>query len=447
MKSAKFILVTLLAVSSVKFISAQNIPSYVPTNGLVGWWPFNGNANDESGNNLNGILMEGTGGILPSLSEGRFSNINSAYSFSGLAEHIILPTPPTGTFTNIFTYSIWFKQEVVNDWLCVLDPTYSNKNLLIAPNSLGIRSYDGNSFYIGVEHPEIGSTNWKHFTVIYNDQLISLYLNGILLIEDSTAATINYYNNQTSIGSYIGGNYSFQGLIDDFGLWNRALTQEEILGLYTAVNCSENTTISPQSNPLLIGTTATFTATTSDSNPTYEWQSDFGQGYVTLNNFGNYSGANTSTLNISNVQLSNHQQSIRVITKSGGCIDTSDVSTISILDTCLTVIYDTTFISVTDTLIINTLISGASPLNNSNIIRIYPNPTSSLVTIDYGNYTLMNGYQLRIENSLGQAVFQTSVTQQNDILNLSSWGGNGIYFVHIIDPLGNTIDIRKIILQ
>ena len=31
-------------------VMAQNIPSYVPKDGLVGWWPFNGNANDESGN-------------------------------------------------------------------------------------------------------------------------------------------------------------------------------------------------------------------------------------------------------------------------------------------------------------------------------------------------------------------------------------------------------------
>jgi hypothetical protein len=32
--------------------SAQTLPDYLPTNGLVGWWPFNGNANDESGNGL-----------------------------------------------------------------------------------------------------------------------------------------------------------------------------------------------------------------------------------------------------------------------------------------------------------------------------------------------------------------------------------------------------------
>ena len=34
--------------------AAAQIPNYVPQNGLVGWWPFNGNANDESGNGNNG---------------------------------------------------------------------------------------------------------------------------------------------------------------------------------------------------------------------------------------------------------------------------------------------------------------------------------------------------------------------------------------------------------
>ena len=58
------------------FASAQ-IPSYVPTNGLVGWWPFNGNANDESGNGNDGVVNGAT------LTEDRFGNVDKAYSFDG----------------------------------------------------------------------------------------------------------------------------------------------------------------------------------------------------------------------------------------------------------------------------------------------------------------------------------------------------------------------------
>ena len=43
----KIITCFLLCFLSIGSLIAQ-VPSYVPTSGLVGWWPFNGNANDES---------------------------------------------------------------------------------------------------------------------------------------------------------------------------------------------------------------------------------------------------------------------------------------------------------------------------------------------------------------------------------------------------------------
>ena len=130
---------------------------------------------------------------------------------------------------------------------------------------------------------------------------------------------------------------------------------------------------------------------------------------------------------------------------------TINACTFTIYDTVTVTqtVYDTvtTFTSVTDTLIINTLITELAPPSNTNTIKVFPNPAGSILTIDYGNFALMNGYQLRIENSLGQQVFQTNISQQSDTLSLGTWGGNGLYFVHIVDPQGNTIDIRKIVLQ
>ena len=55
-------------------ISAQ-VPSNVPTNGLVGYWPFNGNTIDESGNGNNGSVNGAT------LTSDRFGSNNSAYDF------------------------------------------------------------------------------------------------------------------------------------------------------------------------------------------------------------------------------------------------------------------------------------------------------------------------------------------------------------------------------
>jgi N-acetylneuraminic acid mutarotase len=218
------------------------------------------------------------------------------------------------------------------------------------------------------------------------------------------------------------------------------------LKYYCGFNCSNDLTITPSLNSIQTGNTANFTATTSDANATFTWQSDFGQGFQTLNNVGNYVGATTNTLSISNVQLGNHNQPIRAISATSNCTDTSNIATIQIADTCITTVYDTLLTTVTDTLIINTTLSLPAP-NNENTILIYPNPASDHITIDNGNYTAMAGYSIKIENNAGQQVFQSAINQAQFYVDLSTWSGNGLYFVHLIDPQNNTVTVRKIVLQ
>lgn len=105
------------------------------------------------------------------------------------------------------------------------------------------------------------------------------------------------------------------------------------------------------------------------------------------------------------------------------------------------------YITVTDTLMINMGITEFNPVTYNNTIKIFPNPTKDYITINYGDYASLNGYQLKIINSLSQNVFQTNITQQSDYMNLTNWGGKGLYFVQIIDSQGNIVDIRKIVLQ
>lgn len=107
----------------------------------------------------------------------------------------------------------------------------------------------------------------------------------------------------------------------------------------------------------------------------------------------------------------------------------------------------TTLISVTDTLIININVTGIPAPNNENTIKVYPNPANTYIYIDYGDYQKMNGYQIKIVNSNGQQVFHTSVAQQLSYIELNGWTGKGLYFIHIIDPWGNTIETKKIILK
>ena len=103
--------------------------------------------------------------------------------------------------------------------------------------------------------------------------------------------------------------------------------------------------------------------------------------------------------------------------------------------------------SVTDTLIIDALLTGVAGPDNTNTLKVYPNPTKDYIYINTGDYTRMDGYKLKIMNQLGSIVFETNVEDPLYQVNLSSWSGKGMYFLQIIDPGDQIIDIRKIILQ
>ena len=105
----------LLALSVIQPLLAQ-VPSYVPTNGLVGYWPFNGNANDESGNGNNGTV---NGAVLTS---DRFENANNAYFFDGQDDYISC-NPLLGL--QEVTISVWLNKNgqgghlvSQNNWIC-----------------------------------------------------------------------------------------------------------------------------------------------------------------------------------------------------------------------------------------------------------------------------------------------------------------------------------------
>lgn len=448
MKLKSVLLTAVATISLATATIAQNVPSYVPTNGLVGWWPFNGNANDESGNGNNGTVNGA------SLTSDRFGNSNATFVFDGISNNITISNFNV-SFSNGYTFSAWVRPTVLNypdNNIVSIDAiafgaTHSSFGL-----SAGLCGGNGNHLFyrhrnssqvlekIGCEIPQ---NTWVHMVLTFNGTSLVSYFNGV---QNDILSISNYTSpgNTLRIGYGInafGTGFYFQGLIDDIGIWDRALSQQEVTDLYNSSSCSNDLVITPQTNTSHTGGNVSFTATTSDPNPSYIWQSDFGQDFQTLNNFGNYSGVNTNTLTINNLQLANHLQQIRAISTSGNCIDTSNVATITLTDTCIN------YITVTDTLIINTTLSVLSPPNNVNTIKVYPNPASTHITIDYGDYTIMNGYTLQIVNTLGQTLYTTPINQQSSYIDLTTWSGNGLYFVQIIDPQSNVIENRKIVLQ
>ena len=105
-------------------------------------------------------------------------------------------------------------------------------------------------------------------------------------------------------------------------------------------------------------------------------------------------------------------------------------------------------ITVTDTLIINANLTGINPVTFQNSIKVYPNPASTSINIDFGsNYATLVGYSMRIDNSIGQTVYTTPVNQQLYTSNLNGWSGNGLYLIYLLNPQGAVVDVRKIVIQ
>ena len=78
-------------------------------------------------------------------------------------------------------------------------------------------------------------------------------------------------------------------------------------------------------------------------------------------------------------------------------------------------------------------------------ISIFPNPSSSIFTIDsnYNQQTSTND-QIIITNSIGEVVYQTTINSKQSIINLSSQP-NGIYFIKL--KTAKNIYIKKLVLQ
>jgi hypothetical protein len=448
MKRKSLLLTAVATIGLTAATMAQTVPNYVPTNGLVGWWPFNGNANDESGNGNNGTVNGAT------LTTDRFGNANKAYGFDGVDDNILTQNTVISGSTSR-TYSIWFNTLGSLDNQIITDEggvscgsgfaiLCNGQNKIRFDNSCSFKEFTQNFIL----------SSWHNVVVVYDNNIssglngVKCFLDGFQINNFSITGTYLINSGNTiplTIGkSRLSNDQYFNGKLDDIGIWNRALTECEIQDLYNAqLGSFSNTAVTKNQTNAVIGSNATLTVSSPISS--LQWQSNPSNvGWVNLSNNTQYNGVTNDTLVVSNLQLSNHNQPFRVL----ACGDTSNVATIQIADTCITnvTIYDTLLTSVTDTLIINTTLSLPAP-NNENTILIYPNPASDHITIDNGNYIAMAGYTIKIENNAGQQVFQSVINQPQFYIDLSTWSGNGLYFVHLIDPQNNTVTVRKIVLH
>jgi gliding motility-associated-like protein len=246
MKRIIFPLVALLIsyFSFAQVCSKSQLPANLQ-NGLVAFYPFCGNANDESGNGNNGTVNGAT------LTTDRFGNLNSAYSFSGNTISVPYKSYLSFSDNKKFSVSIWIYTSVNNittHYIGMRQPGSKTQfwqlytPVTSAVKGIAFQSFtNGNILGASSQNQQIPLNVWSNLVGTYDNGVWKLYLNGILIQSStSTLAFNNDINAPLTIGN--SGNFEpFNGRLDDVRIYNRALTECEVQQLYNETSGSTST--------------------------------------------------------------------------------------------------------------------------------------------------------------------------------------------------------------
>jgi len=201
----------------------------IPANGLMGWWAFNGNANDLSGYEHNGTVNGA------SLTTDRFGYANSAF-YCPLSCYIEVPNFPV-TYSEI-SVSGWYKTSA-GARILQHDFNSPNGTFLIhlpgLPSTQGMFCLPGNTSHITMtSQTPTGDNQWHHVVIAKSSSSISakMYIDGILVSTYSSPFNLNngvaslYFGNPETVANM------FSGGVDDVRIYNRALTQCEVTALF-----------------------------------------------------------------------------------------------------------------------------------------------------------------------------------------------------------------------
>ena len=401
-------------------VMAQNIPSYMPKEGLVGYWPFNGNANDESGNGKHGTVNGAT------LTKDRNGVANSAYNFDG--DDYIITLSDTSSYSNGITMSAWIDVSANNkNWAQFFvskDWDQINGHFALGWYNNSIFGDVNNTTSGGIFTPQlIPFGSYINIVYTYDINRQKIYINGNLKNTNNYNSIVNklispiYFgrHENTGVTSY----FNF-GKIDDIAIYNRALSEQEVKQLYAG--CTKETATSSNFNTLMYTTNAPVNITATPSGGTFS-------GEAVTNNAFNPSkaklGKNTVKYNFKNTT---------------GCADSTNFTMI-LVDTlgnkC----------STYDTLKIKMKLTTGIKAGQQTSMNIYPNPTSDKLIIETNDIQALSGYSYKIIDIQGKEVYNTLATSAKTEISLKSIGAKGMYILHIVDEKGVSIENKKIVLE
>jgi hypothetical protein len=243
-------------------------------------------------------------------------------------------------------------------------------------------------------------SNWHHRVITLNNSgLIRDFIDG-QLINSTTISNFQWCNSTSAILKFgAWWNFDMQswdGKIDDIGIWNRVLTQQEITAIFNG--CQDSIIVQPQNFTAFnsVGW-ANFTCKSSDTAATYQWQQNNGTGWTNLTNFGIFSGTNSDSLVINGITGAMNNYGYRCLVT--GCeSDTSETATL--------------------------FVSNGVGLNEAILyaLTLSPNPTSGIVRF---NQPIEGTY--RVITSEGRVVQKG---EMGEAIDLSAYP-DGIYQIEV----------------
>jgi len=211
------------------------------TDGLVAYYPFNGNANDASGNGHNGTVYGGT-----TMTTNRFGQANAAYDFDGSTGYIGIPQNSVlNSLTTNFTLSAWiWQRESITNGYRILDKetagngdgwSFDTYNCIDQTgNRLRLEGANANNSCNVPGETEYSLMQWHHVVATVSGTNGKVYLDGTLEgsgnVGNIPVNTLDVYIGLAHPGR--GSGFWFNGHIDDVRIYNRTLSDSEVQQLY-----------------------------------------------------------------------------------------------------------------------------------------------------------------------------------------------------------------------
>lgn len=208
------------------------VPPGVDPDGLLAFFPLDGNALDSSACGKHGTVS----GAVPA--SNMYGNANKALFFDGVDDYITIPA--VWDNPDEFTVSFWFKPEPFGEatcfyllgigdggWLTLfMTKSYYAAEVLTGPGPAPLSRL--------VSCFNDGSTEWRHAAVVWSrGDFLKLYMNGVLVDTETLDVAEELFNNHNTgyICSDNCHNYPFKGCVDELKVFDRALSDGEIAAL------------------------------------------------------------------------------------------------------------------------------------------------------------------------------------------------------------------------